>query len=85
MKVKELNHRAVIQSAVIATEQGDQTGGEINFGQFINVSMCENFCNGEEDNKEKCGDCHGEGRIKSESTIKVSVPGPEYRKENYIL
>ncbi len=44
------------------------------FGQFINVTEC-NHCSGEgRVIKDKCEECHGEGAIKGESKIKVSVP-----------
>ena len=44
------------------------------FGQFVNVSMCDN-CNGEgRIIKERCSTCSGEGRVHGEGTIKVNVP-----------
>jgi len=44
------------------------------FGQFINVSTCDN-CNGEgRIIKDRCTACNGEGRVHGESTIKVNVP-----------
>ena len=44
------------------------------FGQFINVSACDN-CNGEGHViKDRCPSCSGEGRVHGEGTIKVNVP-----------
>ena len=44
------------------------------FGQFINVTEC-SHCSGEgRVIKDKCEECHGEGVVKGESKIKVSVP-----------
>lgn len=44
------------------------------FGQFINVSVCDN-CNGEGHViKDRCPSCGGEGRVHGEGTIKVNVP-----------
>lgn len=53
------------------------------FGQFVNVSECHN-CNGEgRIIKEKCPSCAGEGRTKTDSTIKVNIP-PGVSDGNYI-
>jgi molecular chaperone DnaJ len=44
------------------------------FGQFMNIQPC-STCGGE--GKlivNKCDDCHGEGRKRSENTIKVNIP-----------
>jgi len=44
------------------------------FGQFVNITTCQN-CGGEgKVIKEPCTTCHGEGRVQGESTIKVSIP-----------
>ncbi len=44
------------------------------FGQFINVAMCNN-CNGSgQVVKEPCITCRGDGRVRGESTLKVTVP-----------
>lgn len=44
------------------------------FGQFINVTMCNN-CNGSgQVIKEPCVTCRGDGRVRGESTLKVTVP-----------
>jgi molecular chaperone DnaJ len=44
------------------------------FGQFVNVSMCQN-CNGEgRVVKDPCETCGGDGRVQGETTIKVNVP-----------
>ncbi|MDD5360681.1 MAG: molecular chaperone DnaJ [Ignavibacteria bacterium] len=44
------------------------------FGQFVNVSECHN-CRGEgKIIKDKCPDCNGDGREKSEETVNVKVP-----------
>src|SRR5262245_4236335 len=44
------------------------------FGQFINITQCQN-CNGEgRVIKEPCKECHGDGRVQGETTIKVNVP-----------
>lgn len=44
------------------------------FGQFVNISACQN-CGGEgRIIKEKCATCGGEGRVQGESTIRVNVP-----------
>lgn len=53
------------------------------FGQFVNVSVCVN-CSGEgKIVKDKCKDCGGDGRIRSENTIKVNIP-PGVAEGNYI-
>jgi molecular chaperone DnaJ len=44
------------------------------FGQFVNITTCQN-CNGEgKVIQEPCLTCHGEGRVQGESLIKVTVP-----------
>jgi molecular chaperone DnaJ len=44
------------------------------FGQFVNISTCQN-CGGEgKVIREPCPTCRGDGRVQSESTIKVTVP-----------
>lgn len=44
------------------------------FGQFVNVSIC-GQCNGSgEIIKERCNDCHGEGRVRGEDEIKIDIP-----------
>jgi molecular chaperone DnaJ len=44
------------------------------FGQFVNISTCQN-CGGQgKIVKEPCLTCKGDGRIHGESTIKVNVP-----------
>jgi molecular chaperone DnaJ len=44
------------------------------FGQFVNISTCQN-CNGEgRVIKEPCQTCHGDGRAQGEATIKVNIP-----------
>ncbi len=44
------------------------------FGQFVNISTCQN-CEGEgKVVKEPCTTCKGDGRIQGESTIKVNIP-----------
>ena len=53
------------------------------FGQFVNVSECP-YCGGEgKIVKDKCTECEGSGRTKSESTIKVNIP-PGVVEGNYI-
>ena len=45
------------------------------FGQFVNISTCQN-CGGEgKVIQEPCLTCRGEGRVQGESTIKVNIPG----------
>lgn len=44
------------------------------FGQFINVTEC-SHCNGEgRVIRDKCDECHGEGVVKGETKIKVTIP-----------
>jgi len=44
------------------------------FGQFVNISTCQN-CEGEgKVVKEPCTTCKGDGRVQGESTIKVNIP-----------
>ncbi len=44
------------------------------FGQFVNISVCQN-CGGEgRVIKEPCPTCRGDGRLQGESTIKVNIP-----------
>jgi molecular chaperone DnaJ len=44
------------------------------FGQFVNITTCQN-CNGEgKVIKEPCITCHSEGRVQGDSTIKVAIP-----------
>jgi molecular chaperone DnaJ len=44
------------------------------FGQFVNISTCNN-CGGEgRIVRDKCTMCNGEGRVQGETTIKVAVP-----------
>jgi molecular chaperone DnaJ len=44
------------------------------FGQFVNVTTCQN-CGGEgKVVREPCQTCHGDGRVQGESTIKVQIP-----------
>jgi molecular chaperone DnaJ len=44
------------------------------FGQFVNISTCQN-CGGEgRVIKEPCLTCHGDGRVQGEATIKVAIP-----------
>ncbi len=44
------------------------------FGQFVNISTC-NQCQGEgQVIKEHCSTCRGEGRVQGETTIKVNIP-----------
>jgi molecular chaperone DnaJ len=44
------------------------------FGQFVNISACQN-CGGEgRVVQQPCLTCHGDGRVQGESTVKVSVP-----------
>ncbi len=44
------------------------------FGQFVNIQVC-HTCNGEgRVIKDKCPECSGEGREKTETTIKVNIP-----------
>jgi molecular chaperone DnaJ len=53
------------------------------FGQFINVSVCPT-CNGEgKVIKNKCTHCGGDGRVRSEATLKVNIP-PGVSSGNYI-
>lgn len=53
------------------------------FGQFINISTCEN-CGGEgRIVKDICPQCSGEGRVHAETTLKVNVPGG-IASDNYI-
>ncbi|MCS6808191.1 MAG: molecular chaperone DnaJ [Bacteroidota bacterium] len=44
------------------------------FGQFINVSTCPTCGGTGQIVKDPCSVCSGEGRIKGEATIKVSIP-----------
>jgi len=44
------------------------------FGQFVNVTVC-HTCQGEgKVISNPCRQCHGDGRIKEESTLKVNIP-----------
>jgi molecular chaperone DnaJ len=44
------------------------------FGQFVNISACQN-CNGEgKIIHDPCGTCGGEGRVQGETMVKVTVP-----------
>ena len=44
------------------------------FGQFVNVAECNN-CNGEgKIVKDKCTECHGDGRTKEEETETIKIP-----------
>jgi molecular chaperone DnaJ len=44
------------------------------FGQFVNITTCQN-CSGEgKVVKEPCTACHGDGRVQGDSTIKVTIP-----------
>ncbi len=44
------------------------------FGQFVNISTCDN-CNGEgKIIKDLCPECRGEGRVLGEKTIKINIP-----------
>jgi molecular chaperone DnaJ len=44
------------------------------FGQFVNITTCQN-CNGEgRVVKEPCRTCSGDGRVQGEATIKVQIP-----------
>jgi molecular chaperone DnaJ len=44
------------------------------FGQFVNITTCQN-CSGEgRVIKEPCRTCSGDGRVQGESTIKVQIP-----------
>jgi molecular chaperone DnaJ len=44
------------------------------FGQFVNISTCQN-CHGEgKIIRDPCPACHGEGRAQGETVIKVAVP-----------
>jgi molecular chaperone DnaJ len=44
------------------------------FGQFVNISACQN-CGGEgRIIQEPCVSCRGDGRVQGESTIKVTIP-----------
>jgi molecular chaperone DnaJ len=44
------------------------------FGQFVNITTCQN-CGGEgRVIKEPCRECKGDGRVQGESTIKVNIP-----------
>lgn len=53
------------------------------FGQFVNISTCDN-CNGEgRVIRDVCPQCHGEGRVHAETTIKVNVPAG-VAPDNYI-
>jgi molecular chaperone DnaJ len=44
------------------------------FGQFINVSACTTCGGTGQIVKDPCGTCEGEGRVKAEATIKVTIP-----------
>jgi molecular chaperone DnaJ len=53
------------------------------FGQFVNVAVCAN-CGGEgKIIKEPCIECKGDGRIKTDATIKVNIPAG-VEQGNYI-
>jgi molecular chaperone DnaJ len=53
------------------------------FGQFVNITGCQN-CGGEgRVIKEPCLTCHGDGRVQGESTIKVTIPAG-VNEGNYI-
>lgn len=44
------------------------------FGQFVNITVCQN-CDGEgRVIKDPCVTCKGDGRVQGESTIKVNIP-----------
>ncbi len=44
------------------------------FGQFVNVQPCPTCQSEGRIIKNKCAECHGEGRVKGEETIKVTIP-----------
>ncbi len=44
------------------------------FGQFVNIAPCANCGGTGKVIKEQCGTCSGEGRVKDEVTITVSIP-----------
>lgn len=48
------------------------------FGQFVNVTSCNNCSGTGKIISDKCTDCSGEGRINSEVTIKINVPAGVY-------
>jgi molecular chaperone DnaJ len=53
------------------------------FGQFVNITVCQN-CEGEgRVIKDPCTTCKGDGRIQGESTIKVNIPAG-VANNNYI-
>lgn len=44
------------------------------FGQFVNISTCQNCAGEGKIIQEPCITCKGEGRVQGESTIKVNIP-----------
>jgi len=44
------------------------------FGQFVNISTCQNCAGEGRVIKEPCLTCHGDGRVQGEATIKVTIP-----------
>lgn len=44
------------------------------FGQFINVAVCSNCSGSGQVVKEPCLTCKGDGRVRGESSIKITVP-----------
>lgn len=44
------------------------------FGQFVNISACPACQGAGQTIDEKCRNCHGEGRVQEEDTLKINVP-----------
>ncbi len=48
------------------------------FGQFVNISACNNCGGTGKVISDPCLNCHGDGRVYGESTIKINVPAGVY-------
>lgn len=44
------------------------------FGQFVNITVCPTCSGSGQIVKDKCSNCHGDGRVKGEEEIKVDIP-----------
>jgi len=44
------------------------------FGQFVNITTCQNCAGEGKVIKEPCQTCHGDGRVQGDATIRVQIP-----------